>query len=119
MRVRPIKLTLASATAAFLLLLTRASANEPPKITIARSGSQPSRQGPSQHFTGSVRVDPLFPARDPSRVSGAYVTFEPGAHTAWHIHPLGQTLVVTAGTGWIQQLCSTSRNAPPSPSPST
>jgi quercetin dioxygenase-like cupin family protein len=73
-------------------------------ITISRSGSQPSTQGNAQYFTGSVRVDPLFSAAEPSRVSGARVSFEPGARTAWHTHPLGQTLIVTAGTGWVQQL---------------
>ena len=72
-------------------------------ITITRSGSQPSQQGSAAYFTGSVRVDPLFPANAPSRTSGASVTFEPGARTAWHTHPLGQTLIVTAGTGWVQQ----------------
>src|SRR5205823_11410880 len=68
------------------------------KITITRSGSQPSRQAPAQYFTGSVRIDPLFQAKDPSHTSGSYVTFEPGARSAWHTHPLGQTLIVTAGT---------------------
>jgi quercetin dioxygenase-like cupin family protein len=72
-------------------------------ITITRSGSQPSSQGSAEYFTGSVRIDPLFSAAEPSRVSGARVTFEPGARTAWHTHPLGQTLIVTAGTGWVQQ----------------
>ena len=72
-------------------------------ITITRSGSQPSRQGVGQYFTGSVRIDPLFSPNPPSRTSGARVTFEPGARTAWHTHPLGQTLVVTAGSGWVQQ----------------
>jgi quercetin dioxygenase-like cupin family protein len=72
-------------------------------ITISRSGSQPSTQGNAQYFTGSVRISPLFSAAEPSRVSGARVTFEPGASTAWHTHPLGQTLIVTAGTGWVQQ----------------
>jgi quercetin dioxygenase-like cupin family protein len=72
-------------------------------ITITRSGSQPSRKGPAAYFTGSVRIDPLFQANDPSRTSGASVTFEPGARSAWHTHPLGQTLIVTAGTGWVQQ----------------
>ncbi len=72
-------------------------------ITIARSGSQPSRQGPAENFTGSVRVDSPFQASDPARVSGALVTFEPGARSAWHSHPLGQTLIVTAGTGRVQQ----------------
>jgi quercetin dioxygenase-like cupin family protein len=72
-------------------------------ITIARSGSQPSSQGSAEYFTGSVRVDPLVAVAEPSRLSGARVTFEPGARTAWHTHPLGQTLIVTAGTGWVRQ----------------
>ena len=72
-------------------------------VTIARSGSQPSSQGSADYFTGMVRVGPLFSVAEPSRVSGARVTFEPGARTAWHTHPLGQTLIVTAGTGWVQQ----------------
>jgi quercetin dioxygenase-like cupin family protein len=72
-------------------------------ISITRSGSQPSAKGPAEYFTGSVRVDYLFKANDPSRVSGAFVTFEPGARTAWHTHPVGQTLIVTAGFGWVQQ----------------
>jgi 4-carboxymuconolactone decarboxylase len=72
-------------------------------ITIARSGSQPSRPGPAENFTGSVRVDSPFQASDPARVSGALVTFEPGARSAWHSHPLGQTLIVTAGIGRVQQ----------------
>jgi quercetin dioxygenase-like cupin family protein len=72
-------------------------------ISITRSGSQPSSKGPTEYFTGSVRIDPLFKANDPSRASGALVTFEPGARTAWHTHPLGQILIVTAGSGWIQQ----------------
>src|SRR2546422_11758093 len=66
-------------------------------MDIKRSGSQPSGIGPAEWFTGTVRVDPLFHAPDPARVSGASVTFEPGARTAWHTHPLGQTLIVTAG----------------------
>jgi quercetin dioxygenase-like cupin family protein len=69
---------------------------------IARAGSQPSTKGSSEYFTGSVRIAPLFPVRDPSRVSAASVTFEPGARTAWHTHPLGQTLLITAGLGWVQ-----------------
>ncbi|SFP63949.1 Cupin domain protein [Variovorax sp. OK605] len=72
-------------------------------MTVSRGGTQASAKGPAQNFTGAVRVDPLFAPREPSRVSGAYVTFEPGARSAWHTHPLGQTLVVTAGTGWVQQ----------------
>jgi quercetin dioxygenase-like cupin family protein len=80
-----------------------ASGPDPQTIIITRSGSQPSRQGPAEYFTGSVRIDPLFQAKDPSRTSGSYVTFEPSARSAWHTHPLGQTLIVTAGTGWVQQ----------------
>jgi 4-carboxymuconolactone decarboxylase len=72
-------------------------------ITITRSGSQPSRQAPAQYFTGSVLIDPLFPASPPSRTSGGSVTFEPSARSAWHTHPLGQILIVTTGIGWVQQ----------------
>ena len=71
-------------------------------ITIARSGSQPSRQGPPENFTGSVRVDPLFHSNNPARTSGALVTFQPGARSAWHSHPLGQILIVTSGVGRVQ-----------------
>ncbi len=71
-------------------------------MEIKRSGSQPSGKGPADYFTGAVRVDPLFQATDPARVRGASVTFEPGARTAWHTHPLGQTLIVTSGRGWAQ-----------------
>jgi quercetin dioxygenase-like cupin family protein len=71
-------------------------------MEIKRSGSQPSRKGPAEYFTGTVRIDPLFQAADPARVSGSSVTFEPGARTAWHTHPLGQTLIVTFGLGWVQ-----------------
>jgi hypothetical protein len=66
-------------------------------MEIKRSGSQPSRKGAPEYFTGSVRIDPLFQAPDPVRVSGGSVTFEPGARTAWHTHPLGQTLIITSG----------------------
>jgi len=72
-------------------------------MEIKRCGSQPSTQGQADFFTGSVRVDPLFDAPEPARVFGAYVTFEPGARTAWHAHALGQTLVVTAGCGRVQR----------------
>ena len=72
-------------------------------MEIKRSGSQPSGKGPVAYFTGAVRVDPLFEAPDPARVRGANVTFEPGARTAWHTHPLGQTLIVTSGLGWVQR----------------
>jgi 4-carboxymuconolactone decarboxylase len=92
---------LLAATAMSLALTAPAIAQEP-TIEIARSGSQPSRQGPAENFTGSVRVDPLFAANGPSRASGAYVTFEAGARSAWHTHPLGQTLIVTAGSGRVQ-----------------
>ncbi len=71
-------------------------------MEISRNGQRPSNKGPAEFFTGQVRVDPLFPARDPARASASYVTFEPGARSAWHTHPLGQTLVVTAGSGWVQ-----------------
>jgi quercetin dioxygenase-like cupin family protein len=76
--------------------------NQTSKVEIRRSGSQPSTIGPAEYFTGSVRIDPLFEAKDPARVVAATVTFEPGAHTAWHSHPLGQILIVTAGCGLIQ-----------------
>src|SRR5579859_5641914 len=72
-------------------------------MKITRNGSQPSGKGPEEYFTGAVRVDSLFQADAPARIGGGIVTFEPGAHTAWHTHPLGQTLVVTAGFGWAQR----------------
>ena len=72
-------------------------------MEIKRNGTQPSAKGPAEWFTGTVRIDPLFKAPDPARVSGASVTFEPGARTAWHTHPLGQTLIVTAGCGLAQR----------------
>ncbi len=72
-------------------------------MDIRRAGSQPSTKGVSEYFTGSVRIDPLFTAPDPARAGGALVTFEPGARTAWHTHPFGQTLIVTAGCGWVQR----------------
>ena len=71
-------------------------------MEIKRNGSRPSGKGPGEYFTGTVRVDPLFQAPEPARGSGASVTFEPGARTAWHTHPLGQTLIVTAGCGRAQ-----------------
>ena len=71
-------------------------------MDITRSGSQPSGKGAAENFTGAVRIDPLFQALDPARGRGASVTFEPGARTAWHTHPLGQTLIVTSGRGWAQ-----------------
>jgi quercetin dioxygenase-like cupin family protein len=72
-------------------------------MEIKRSGSQPSGQGPAEYFTGTVRIDPLFEAPEPARARGASVTFEPGARTAWHTHPLGQTLIVTWGVGWVRR----------------
>ncbi|WP_338662416.1 cupin domain-containing protein [Pararoseomonas sp. SCSIO 73927] len=72
-------------------------------MEIRRAGSQPSGKGPAEYFTGTVRIDPLFAPDEPARVAGALVTFEPGARTAWHTHPLGQTLIVTQGLGWAQR----------------
>src|SRR3569623_336522 len=71
-------------------------------MDINRNGSHPSNIGPPEHFTGTVHIDPLIEVPDPARVRGASVTFEPGARTAWHTHPLGQTLIVTSGCGWVQ-----------------
>ena len=79
------------------------SASDSQVIKITRSGAQPSRKAPAEYFTGSVRIDPLFEATEPSQTSGAYVTFEPGARSAWHIHPLGQILIVTTGAGRVQR----------------
>jgi quercetin dioxygenase-like cupin family protein len=73
------------------------------RVDITRIGSQPSAKGPDDWFTGTVRIDRLFPAHPPARAAGASVTFEPGARTAWHTHPLGQTLLITAGCGWVQR----------------
>ena len=72
-------------------------------MQITRVGSQPSSKGPADWFTGIVRIDPLFSANVPARAAGASVTFEPGARTAWHTHPLGQTLIVIAGAGRVQR----------------
>jgi len=72
-------------------------------MEIKRSGSQPSNKGPADWFTGTVQIDPLFQARAPARAVGNSVTFEPGARTVWHTHPLGQTLIVTAGCGRVQR----------------
>jgi quercetin dioxygenase-like cupin family protein len=100
---------LVSTLLSFLFLSTanaqpdRLGGKEMQNITIARRGSQPSSQGQAEYFTGSARVDTLFAVEQPSRISGARVTFEPGARTAWHTHPLGQTLIVTAGAGWVQR----------------
>jgi quercetin dioxygenase-like cupin family protein len=72
-------------------------------MQIKRSGAQPSAKGPADWFTGTVRIDPLFQGTPPARAAGAAVTFEPGARTAWHTHPLGQTLIVTFGLGRVQR----------------
>ncbi|OWU83477.1 cupin [Oceanicola sp. 22II-s10i] len=72
-------------------------------MKIVRSGTMPSNPGPGDYFTGTVRIDPLFQAEAPGRTSGAQVTFEPGARTAWHTHPAGQTLIVTFGRGRVQR----------------
>ena len=72
-------------------------------MEITRIGSQPSAKGPEDWFTGAVRIDPLFQANNARRGAAASVTFEPGARTAWHTHPLGQTLLITAGVGWVQR----------------
>ncbi|MEB1611100.1 cupin domain-containing protein [Xanthomonas campestris pv. campestris] len=93
---------LAAMTLAMTMLSSTASAQEAPAISVTRVGSQPSAVGPESNFTGAVRVDALFRAPAPARVGGGTVTFEPGARTAWHTHPLGQTLFVTAGVGFVQ-----------------
>lgn len=82
-------------------------------ITVTQIGSLPSTQGPAEHFTGTVRVDSRFQAPEPARIGGATVTFEPGARTAWHTHPLGQTLFVTAGVGLVQEWNGTVRKIKP------
>jgi quercetin dioxygenase-like cupin family protein len=85
------------------LLMAMSSFAQAAELVIQRAGSQPSATGPAERFTGAVRVDPLFPARDPGRASSGSVMFEPGARSAWHTHPLGQILIVTAGVGRVQQ----------------
>ena len=95
---------LTATVAVVLTPFTRAwSATRGAGMDIKRSGSQPSTKGPAEWFTGTVRIDPLFDAPPPARAAGASVTFEPGARTAWHTHPLGQTLIVTAGFGRAQR----------------
>lgn len=79
------------------------AAAEPNDMEIKPAGSQPTKQGPTEWFTGAVRIDPLMDAPEPARVTGASVIFEPRARTAWHTHPLGQTLIVTSGCGWVQR----------------
>lgn len=89
--------------AALVAISTLTAASAQTTVTIARSGTQPSRQGPAENFTGTVRVDPLYAPGVSSRASGSYVTFDLGARSAWHSHPTGQTLIVTAGVGRVQQ----------------
>jgi hypothetical protein len=91
---------LAASAAAAVPGVLAAAQNEDQHMDIQRVGSKPSVKGASEWFTGTVRIDPLFDRPEPSRLSGASVTFEPGARTAWHTHPLGQTLIVTSGCGW-------------------
>lgn len=85
------------------LSLMGAESQAASEIRITPNGSQPSAKGAAQNFTGTVRVDGLFKGDAPARIGGGTVTFEPGARTAWHTHPLGQTLIVTAGVGYVQQ----------------
>jgi quercetin dioxygenase-like cupin family protein len=94
---------LAATTLSLSMIAPAASAQEAPTVTVTRVGAQPSATGPAQYFTGAVRIDSLFQGSAPARVGGGTVTFEPGARTAWHTHPLGQTLIVTAGVGLVQQ----------------
>ena len=102
-------LQLAGATAFALPATARAYGGVPRiqreevHMEIKRIGTQPSGKGPAEWFTGSVRIDPLFQPQAPARAAGASVTFEPGDRTAWHTHPLGQTLLITAGCGWVQR----------------
>ena len=94
----------ALSTLVMMLMVANAQADgSTPARTLVPNGSQASMLGSPRMFVGTVRIDPLVSAKEPSRVSAAYVTFGPGARSAWHTHPLGQTLVVTAGTGWVQQ----------------
>src|SRR6201987_1372538 len=99
------KLLAAAALSVSLLAsaFAQAKKTDSQEINIIRRGEQPSREGSGENFTGVVRVAPLFQANAPARASGALVTFEPGARTAWHTHPLGQVLIVTAGTGRVQR----------------
>ena len=88
---------------AALCLVASLSAQADEAMTITRRGAQRSTKGPAEYFTGNVRIDPLYQPKAPARYSASYVSFDPGARSAWHTHPLGQTLIVTAGTGWVQQ----------------
>ena len=92
-----------AALAGSACLLVSAAAQADQAVTVTRAGSQPSSVGSAEYFTGAVRVDSRFQGSEPARVGGGTVTFEPGARTAWHSHPLGQTLIVTAGVGAVRQ----------------
>ena len=94
---------LAILTTSLSVMASGSFAQEKPMVKVTPVGSQPSAKGPSDYFTGSVRVDSPFQGSAPARVGGGTVTFEPGARTAWHTHPLGQTLIVTAGSGLVQE----------------
>jgi quercetin dioxygenase-like cupin family protein len=94
---------LAATTLSLSLLTAEVCAQDAVPLTVNANGSQPSVKGSADYFTGAVRVDAPFKGTEPARVSGATVTFEPGARTAWHTHPLGQTLIVTAGKGLVQE----------------
>lgn len=93
----------AAATLAIALFVSAAAAQSDPRITVTPTGTQPSAVGSASTFTGAARVDSRFQAAAPARIGGGTVTFEPGARTAWHTHPLGQTLIVIAGVGLVQQ----------------
>jgi 4-carboxymuconolactone decarboxylase len=93
----------AAQTAELANTQANAQSNQSQKMTVMRSGERALSKGPEANFTGTVNVEALFPVNSPSRISGASVTFQPGARSAWHTHPLGQILIVTAGTGWVQQ----------------
>ncbi|AMZ71339.1 MULTISPECIES: (R)-mandelonitrile lyase [Pseudomonas] len=100
------RITFAMSMLSVILMVSSSlhAAEEPDSaMQIVRNGEQPSVLGSSRNFVGTVRVDPLFAARPPSRVTAGAVTFQPGARSAWHTHPAGQNLIVTAGVGWIQQ----------------
>ncbi|WP_419720832.1 cupin domain-containing protein [Pantoea endophytica] len=98
----------------FALAVSAVSAKENVSmITILPNGAKPSVKGPADYFTGTVRIDSPFQGTEPAKVGGATVTFEPGARTAWHSHPLGQTLIVTSGSGLVQEWGSTAREIRP------
>ena len=92
-----------AATCLVLFFAPMTSVQASQDVVITSAGAQPSSKGSAENFIGAVRVDSRFQATAPARVSGGIVTFEPGARTAWHTHPLGQTLIVTAGCGWVQR----------------